>query len=270
MKKIYIILSILTFIIITIFVLCFSDTSELKKVSIRTQGVAISQQGTHLGNKATEIENKEINIEQEKIDYSPQTTKYSMEETSYNKFSTSKSESKQYNYNYDYSELDEKLARLKNIERTINQNKHNKKTPTEKEDYIIKNNIPNDEPHGYGYEDIDWSIWKSNFINKILDDSMSITSLNDYKIGTWFYYSFNVTNTGEIKDVTVRSFTLKESDKQKIKNIIYNYAHKSITVFPRNSKRKSAKVEAIMLLGETEEKSRPEDFNDTERIRIKY
>ena len=35
-------------------------------------------------------------------------------------------------------------------------------------------------------KNIDWSTWKSEFINKILDESMSITSLDDYGVGTWF------------------------------------------------------------------------------------
>ena len=72
----------------------------------------------------------------------------------------------------------------------------------------------------YKYQDIDWSTWKSNFVNRILDDSMYITSLDLYGIGTWFYYSFNVTDKGEIKDVFVFSLYLNDDDKRQIRDLI--------------------------------------------------
>lgn len=281
MNKKYIITGIILFLLITIFVLT-SDTSNIKKISIRSQGIAISQQGTHIDSEQTKLSNTEVNIEQEQINYNTQQTTYTQsnntEYNNYNKYETqtSTTDTNNYKQNYNYTEIDSKLAKLHNIENAIKQNRNSNKYP-EKYNYKYNEQTQNTPPQknndpqgGYTYEDINWNIWKSNFINKILDDSMDITSLNSYNIGTWFYYSFNVTNTGEIKNVNVRSFTLKEEDKQKIKNMIYNYAHQNITVFPRNSKRKEAKVDAIMLLGETETKSRPEDFNDTERIKVRY
>ena len=122
----------------------------------------------------------------------------------------------------------------------------------------------------YKYHDISWNVWKSNFINKFLDDSLIIKSLDDYKIGTWFYYSFVVTNTGEIRDIKVKSFTLKEEDKEKIRDLIRSYAHKDITIFPANSQRETAKVDAIVVLGDSETKTKPSDFHDNERIKIEY
>lgn len=122
----------------------------------------------------------------------------------------------------------------------------------------------------YKYQDIDWSTWKSNFVNRILDDSMYITSLDLYGLGTWFYYSFNVTDKGEIKDVFVFSLYLNEDDKRAIRDLIRSYAHKPITIFPKDSQRKKAKVKAIMLLGDTESKSNASNFNDIEKIKIKY
>lgn len=122
----------------------------------------------------------------------------------------------------------------------------------------------------YKYQNIDWSTWKSNFVNRILDDSMYITSLDLYGIGTWFYYSFNVTDKGEIKDVFVFSLYLNEDDKRQIRDLIRSYAHKPITIFPKDSQRKKAKVKAIMLLGDTESKSNASNFNDIEKIKIKY
>ena len=122
----------------------------------------------------------------------------------------------------------------------------------------------------YKYQDIDWSTWKSNFVNRILDDSMYITNLDLYGLGTWFYYSFNVTDNGEIKDVFVFSLYLNEDDKRQIRDLIRSYAHKPITIFPKDSQRKKAKVKAIMLLGETESKSNASNFNDIEKIKKKY
>ena len=122
----------------------------------------------------------------------------------------------------------------------------------------------------YKYQDIDWSTWKSNFVNRILDDSMYIKSLDLYGIGTWFYYSFNVTDKGEIKDVFVFSIYLNDEDKKQIRDLIRSYAHQPITIFPKDSQRKKAKVKAIMLLGDTESKSDASNFNDIEKIKIKY
>lgn len=126
------------------------------------------------------------------------------------------------------------------------------------------------ESDRYRYQNIDWSTWRSNFVNRILDDSMYIESLDYYGMGTWFYYSFIVTDSGEIKDVNVFSFYLKDEDKKQIRNMIRNYAHQPITKFPMDSKRKKAKVKAIMLLGDTESKSNASNFRDIEKIKIKY
>lgn len=126
------------------------------------------------------------------------------------------------------------------------------------------------ETNRYKYQNIDWGTWKSNFVNRILDDSLYIKSLDNYGVGTWFYYSFNVTDKGEIKDVTVFSLYLSDDDKKQIRNMIRRYAHKPITIFPKDSKRKQAKVKAIMLLGDSESKSNASNFRDVEKIKIQY
>ncbi len=126
------------------------------------------------------------------------------------------------------------------------------------------------EAERYKYQNIDWSTWRSNFVNRILDDSMYIESLDYYGLGTWFYYSFIVTDDGSIKDVTVFSFYLKDEDKKQIRNLIRSYAHQPITKFPMDSRRKKAKVKAVMLLGDTESKSNASNFRDIEKIKIKY
>lgn len=127
------------------------------------------------------------------------------------------------------------------------------------------------ESNRYKYQNIDWGTWKSNFVNRILDDSMYIHSLDLYGFGTWLYYSFTVTNEGAIKDVYVFSFYLSEDDKKKMRSLIRDYAYQPITIFPKDSKRTKAKVKAVMLLGgSTESKSNASNFRDIEKIKIQY
>ena len=56
----------------------------------------------------------------------------------------------------------------------------------------------------------------------------------------------------------------------KIRSLIRSYEKMPITVFPENSKRKKAKIKAIMLLGDTEQKANSSSFVDTERVKIRY
>ncbi len=122
----------------------------------------------------------------------------------------------------------------------------------------------------YRYQDINWGTWKSRFVNKILDDSLYLKSLDNYGLGTWFYYSFTVANTGEIHDVFVFSFYLLEEDKNRIRALIRGYEKTPITIFPKNSERRTVRVKAIMLLGDTEQKAKPSNFGDRERVKIRY
>ena len=120
----------------------------------------------------------------------------------------------------------------------------------------------------YGYDNIDWSRWKSNFVNKILDDSMILTELDKYPSGAFFYYSFVVDYEGNISNISVRSIYLSDEDKKIVSNFIKQYAHKPITKFPPKTNRKTARVSAIMMLSSTETvHSKPSDFNDTEKIK---
>ena len=120
----------------------------------------------------------------------------------------------------------------------------------------------------YGYDNIDWATWKSNFVNKILDDSVEIKELDNYPNGAFFYYSFVVDNQGGISMVKVRSMYLSEQDKRLVADFIRSYAHTAITRFPAKSNRKTASVSAIMMLSNAETvHSKPSDFNDTEKVK---
>lgn len=129
---------------------------------------------------------------------------------------------------------------------------------------------PYEESEHYVYKSLDWSTWRSNFINKITDDSVYIDSLNNYPQGSMFSYSFMVDNTGRIYEIKVKSFQLSQEDKDKVAQLIKSYEHKNITKFPPNSKRKMVRVSAILLFADKTEYSRPSDFHDLEQIRMKF
>lgn len=134
--------------------------------------------------------------------------------------------------------------------------------------YEKKEDSYKDDRYGYGYDNIDWSRWKSNFVNRILDDSIAIPELDEYPNGAFFYYSFIVDYTGAINSITVRSLYLSESHKKLVVDFIKSYEHKPITRFPKRTKRKTARVSAIMMLSSMETiHSKPSDFNDTERVK---
>ena len=132
----------------------------------------------------------------------------------------------------------------------------------------IKNKETTKEIQRPEYKNLSWGEWKSEFLNRILDDVDTIESLNHYKNGTFIWFSFNVTKEGEIKDIIIFAPQLKPKDRISFRVLLKKYAHTQITAFPANSKRKKVKVKAIMLLEKTERKANPEDFFDSERIKL--
>ena len=115
----------------------------------------------------------------------------------------------------------------------------------------------------------EWSKWKSNFVNKILDDSVYIKSLDRYQTGNWLWYSFIVDDRGRISNIQVKSPTIEQADKDKVAKLIKSYEYTAITIFPANSKRKTASISAVMMLSDEAQKSKPSDFNDIEHIKFK-
>lgn len=129
-------------------------------------------------------------------------------------------------------------------------------------------NKPFKQKARYQYKNIDWNTWRSEFVNRILDDSLTIRSLDTYGQGAWFYYSFDVSEEGRISNITIKSMHLREEDKRRVAQLIQSYQYKEITVFPANTNRKSAKVSAVMMLSNETKHSSPSDFNDFEQIRL--
>lgn len=267
-KKSLIIFSVV-FVALTTFVYCASSTTTIKRVRFKNQGMVINQGTPHITNErlgvnvantdsgiqnhTLEANNKDINIKDKDLDISSTNTKINNQ-----------------------GELENSAIGFKNSQNKISNSVNDRDDNYEYNSIKIKNNdiaINNqnyDRTTNIAYQDIDWSTWKSNFVNKILDDSLYINSLDFYGIWTWFYYSFNVSDKGAISDIYVFSFYLTKEDKDKIKNLIKSYEYKPITVFPANTKRHKAKVKAVVLLGDSELKADPSKFQDTERIKLQY
>lgn len=226
------IFGIAAFIFVSIIV--YTANSDMKVVKFKNQGIALHQESANIKNTNVDISIKDSNIKNES------NTKFNNTDLSFD----NKEINTQNSDIVDFSNTGE--TNFENINITAN-NKHLKRNK---------------------YKDIDWSTWKSNFINKFLEDSMYITTLDNYSLGSWFYYSFDVTNKGAIKNIKVFSFSLDVKDKIRVEQLIKSYEYQDITVFPANSKRKSVKLKAIVLLGDTEQKANPYNFNDRERIRI--
>lgn len=271
MQKNLIILGIGIFLLVTVIVLATGDSTQRKKVQFTNQNFVIKNENTeiksedlninlnktNIANNKIETQNKEIAIAPKKIEY--KTLNPTLNNTS-NEISSEGINYSTQNTNIDDSltEYEKQKARLDSIENSLQKNKlENQRTTskTTKPRYLVRN--------------IDWNTWKSDFVNEIIDGSMSINSLNYYPEGSWFYYSFKVNKQGEISNIKVLSMQINDEDKQKIENLIKSYQYKDITVFPANSRRETAKVDAVVMFGSSEKRAKPTDFNDSEQVKIK-
>lgn len=265
MKKSLIIGSVV-FVAMTVFVLSASDTTATKRVRFKNQEIVINQTKPHIANEkmGVNIANSETDINNQALNSHNQNVHIDGDKKNIKNINKNINNQNISNHNIQYKIQNSNLNNRGNLNNTdigfINNNTD--------DTYIEMSNENYGQPGRNSYQDIDWSTWKSNFVNKFLDDSMYISSLDYYGKGTWFYYSFNVSNKGEISDIVVFSLYLEQNDIQKIRNLIKSYEYKPITRFPKYSKRQKAKVKAIVLLSDSEEKSHPSDFYDRERIKF--
>lgn len=261
-KKNLVIVGIILFFLLTIIAMSM-DVSQRKKVSFINQSLSLNNENANIESKRTNVNtakskistsNTGVNIQGANVRST--STDIGFESIDNQKTGYSNQQLKndsQGNYYNSFDDFKNRKQRLENARSQIN-NASPRLNNQNVSRYIVKN--------------IDWSTWKSQFINKILDDSVYITSLDDYGVGAWFYYSFIVTSDGAIKDLTVRSPYISDIDKQRVMNLIKSYEYTDITVFPANSRRVTAKVDAVVMLGNSEKKSKPSDFNDVERIKM--
>lgn len=261
-KKNLVIVGIILFFLLTIIAMSM-DVSQRKKVSFINQSLS-------LNNENANIENKRANVNTAKSKISTNNTGVNIQGANVKSTSTDIGFESLDNQKTGYSNQQLKNDSQGNYYNSFDDFK-NRKQRLEDARSQINNASPrlnNQNVSRYIVKNIDWSTWKSQFINKILDDSVYITSLDDYGVGAWFYYSFIVTSDGAIKDLTVRSPYISDIDKQRVMNLIKSYEYTDITVFPANSRRVTAKVDAVVMLGNSEKKSKPSDFNDVERIKM--
>ncbi len=285
--KVSIAIGILLFVGITVMVINAQDMKPISRVKVSNQKIVINQGDTEFSNTQVEFNNNgNLNNQNFNADNTNVNINNSGNFNNINGNFNNNGEFNNINGNFNNAgTFENQNTNFNNIGGNYNNNGNIRNQNSNYGNYNNINSQSNNvaqydvgfgnqdyrsNPNRYKYQDIDWSVWKSNFVNRILDDSMYIKSLDLYGVGTWFYYSFNVTDAGEIKDVTVFSFYLSEKDKKQIRDLIRSYAHQPITIFPKDSKRKKAKVKAIMLLGDTESKSDASNFNDIEKIKIKY
>ena len=318
-KKSLVIVGIILFLLLTIIAMSM-DVSQRKKVSFINQSLSLNNENANIENKRANVNtakskistnNTGVNIQGANVKST--STDIAFESLDNQKTGYSNQQLKndsQGNYYNSFDDFKNRKQRLENARSQIN-NASPRLNNQNVSRYIVKNidwstwksqfinkilddsvYITSLDDYGVGawfyysfivtsdgaikdltvrspyISDIDWSTWKSQFINKILDDSVYITSLDDYGVGAWFYYSFIVTSDGAIKDLTVRSPYISDIDKQRVMNLIKSYEYTDITVFPANSRRVTAKVDAVVMLGNSEKKSKPSDFNDVERIKM--
>lgn len=131
--------------------------------------------------------------------------------------------------------------------------------------------IESDDEDRFGYKSVSWNIWRSNFVNQIVDDLGLLQDIDNYPEGTWLYYSFDVDRMGNISNVKVFSPIINKQDKQIIANMFKKYAHKKITKFPKNSKRTKTTVNGIVMISYFASRyTSPDDFSDVENVRYRY
>lgn len=265
MKKIGWFICILVFVFVSVFVISLDNTTPTKRVKFTNQSFEIKNEGNEIANNNsvkiklsdTEIKdkklttnNKDIKVNTiDNIENSSKKTTFNNVETDYENSSVKVDNQGALKFkNLDDSALDVALNDAKNIKNKAIQ------TP---------------ERQRYAYKNIDWNTWKSNFVNQILEDSLSIRELDSYNDGAWLYYSFDVDSVGRVYNISVKSPFLTTEDKDKVAKLIRSYQYKEITVFPANTKRKTAKVSAVMLLSTETLKSKPSDFNDFEHVKMK-
>jgi len=262
MNKIGWIVSLIIFVFITVFVLSLDTTTQKGRVKISNRNVEIGHENTevtndkvNLTNSSSKFINKDIQTSNSGIDINSN-GEISNKDVNINDLETNyENQDSRISNNgkLEYKNLDDS-----EIEKTLNSARNSR--PRQVEPKPVNR---------YLYKNIDWSTWKSNFVNKILDDSLSIRELDEYSEGAWFHYSFDVNDEGKISNIKITSMFLSKEDKAKVSALIKSYEGQEITVFPANSKRKYAKVSAVMVLSNHTEKSRPSDFADKERIKIK-
>lgn len=272
MEKICCFIGLIVFLVVTVLVLATDIGSFEHTLSFSSQKLALNAaDNAKLNTGETKLKDSNANIEHLDIKLNGQKLVAKDADLSVNFKELENSSVKYYNYPSKYgtgsvkyypSSNKVKPSEIKKLKSGL--------SPRNKTLVPMKYESDKSTNNQYKYKNIDWGTWRSDFINRITDDSMSIRELDNYPQGTMFHYSFVVDASGRISNVKVDSLQLSKADKAKVAYLINSYAYTEITSFPVNSKRQSAKVSAILLLSNKTEYARPSDFHDLEQVKIKF
>lgn len=279
MNKIGWFICVCVFIFVTAFVMSVDTSTPIRQVQFSNQSFEINNKGNHVvNNSSTKINFDNTNIQNKQL--ATNNSNINIQSTDVKAKNESRFENKDVNYSNQNSNYSNQSSHFQNSEPL------NFKNIDDRELEMAINNAKNgggnyqrtginDKPLNYmnkdryAYQNVDWSKWKSNFVNKILDDSVYIKSLDRYQAGNWLWYSFIVDDRGRISNIQVKSPTIEQADKDKVAKLIKSYEYTAITTFPANTKRKTASISAVMLLSEEAQKAKPSDFNDVEHVKFK-
>lgn len=292
MNKIGWFVCVCIFIFVTAFVMSVDTSTQTRQVQFSNQAFEINNKGNQVvNNSSAKINFNDTNVQNKQL--AANNSKINLQSTDVNAKNEIGFENKDVNYNNQSGYSNQKTNYNNHGSNYSNQSSHfqnseplNFKNLDDRELEVALNKARtgggnyqrtgiNDKPLNYmnqdryAYQNIDWSKWKSNFVNKILDDSVYIKSLDRYQSGNWLWYSFIVDDRGRISNIQVKSPTIDQADKDKVAKLIKSYEYTAITTFPTNTKRKTASISAVMMLSDEAQKSKPSDFNDVEHIKLK-
>lgn len=112
-------------------------------------------------------------------------------------------------------------------------------------------------------EELAWNVWRSNIQNKLMDTSRI---RGDY--GEWFIFSFNVSKSRQISRIMIYSSSGDSYSEKSIEKAILNLQGTKILEFPQGTKRTSTVFEGGFIIDTHVQYSRPEDYDDYERVRF--
>lgn len=280
-KSLWFICAIL-FVLVTVFVIASDSSVPGRRVRFSNQAFEINNTNNEIVNDSntkinfgsSNIKNKNIKTDEKEIKLSSvDTQNQNIDYNNSSGFSIQENEIEHINAEYsnqeteiqNHNNLNYKNLDYRDLDSRIEQAKKITSDPVDVSNKPFRI-MPKNK---YTYKNIDWNTWKSNFVNAILDESVRIKELDNYPNGSWFYYQFNVDTEGRISDIIVKSMHLSFDDKQKIIELIKSFEYSELTIFPHNTKRKIAKVSAVLMLSNETEYSRPNNFNDFEQVKIK-
>lgn len=116
-------------------------------------------------------------------------------------------------------------------------------------------------------ETIVWNKWRSDLQNKVMKDT-NIAAPR----GTGFRFSFTVDKYGNMSNLNVWSTNPVYTDLAVlvIKPVLQSYQHQPILKFPTGTKRTITNVTGGFVMSNYTQYSKPSDYSDVEKVKLKY